>query len=73
MVTVYKFVDKKLNIGTAYIGTPNLLKKFGNFHPVSPPFIIPYRYDIDRHEKFNDFNQNLVTNIFHDSTKLIYM
>ena len=51
MVTVYKFVDKKLNIGTAYIGTPNLLKKFGNFYPVSPPFIIPYRYDIDRYEK----------------------
>ena len=56
MVTVYKFVDKKLNIGTAYIGTPNMLKRFGNFHPVSPPFIIPYRYDIDRYEKFNDFN-----------------
>ena len=56
MVTVYKFVDKKLNIGTAYIGTPNMFKRFGNFHPVSPPFIIPYRYDIDRYEKFNDFN-----------------
>ena len=34
MVTVYKFVDKKLNIGTAYIGTPNMLKRFGNFHPL---------------------------------------
>ena len=34
MVTVYKFVDKKLNIGTAYIGTPNMLKIFGNFHPL---------------------------------------
>ena len=31
------------------------MKRFGNLHPVSPPFIIPYRYDIERYEKFNDF------------------